>query len=208
MTSREPNWVVWARKLQAISQTGLTFSESQYDIERYEAIGELAAEIMATYSELDEQPILDFFSQDDGYATPKVDVRAAVFRDEQILLVRERRDALWTLPGGFADINDAPSAAAERETLEESGFVVKTTKLAMLLDKSHHEHAPSPRHTYKLFFLCDLLGGEATTSFETDAVDFFPLNALPELSLGRTLPSHIQRLYEHHRNPGLPTDFD
>lgn len=208
MTSHEPQWVVWARKLQAISQTGLTYTESQYDTERYEAIGELAAEIMATYSELDERAILDFFSQDDGYATPKVDVRAAVFRDDEILLVRERRDGLWTLPGGFADVNDAPSEAAERETLEEAGFVVKATKLAMLLDKSRHEHPPSPRHTYKIFFLCDLLGGEATTSFETDAVEFFALDALPPLSLGRTLPTHIQRLYEHHRNPALPTDFD
>ena len=208
MASHESNWVVWARKLQAIAQTGLTYRETEYDAERYEQINALAAEIMATYSEMDAPEILDFFAHDDGYATPKVDVRAAVFRDEKILLVRERRDGLWTLPGGFADVNDGPSEAAERETREESGFIVKATKLAMLLDKRHHEHPPSPRHTYKLFFLCDLIGGEATTSFETSAVDFFPLDGLPPLSLHRTLPSHIQRLFEHHHNPSLPTDFD
>ena len=208
MASHESNWVVWARKLQAIAQTGLTYRETEYDAERYEQINALAAEIMATYSEMDAPEILDFFAHDDGYATPKVDGRAAVFRDEKVLLVRERRDGLWTLPGGFADVNDGPSEAAERETREESGFIVKATKLAMLLDKRYHAHPPSPRHTYKLFFLCERTGGEARASFETTEVAFFPLDALPDLSIHRITANQIHRLHAHHLDPGLPTDFD
>lgn len=205
----EPQWVAWARKLHALAQTGITFNQdNQYDIDRYQQIAGIADEIMATHSELNAHAIGDFFAHDSGYATPKVDVRGAVFRNDEILLVRERRDGRWTLPGGWADVNDAPSEAVEREVVEESGFTVRATKLAMLLDKSRHDHPPSPRHTYKIFLLCDLLGGEPRTSVETDAVGFFAEDAIPDLSLHRTIPSQIQRLFEHHRRPDLPADFD
>jgi len=204
----EPDWVVWARKLRAIAQTGLTFGDSEYDLDRYRQIERIADEIFAEHAGIEHPRIADFFSRDEGYATPQVDVRGAVFRDDRILLVRERLDGLWTLPGGYADVNDSPSEAVEREILEESGFTVRATKLAMVYDKRLHDHPPSPRHTYKLFFLCDMQSGEATTSFETTAVDFFSLDNLPELSTHRITAGQLVRLWEHQHTPDIPTDFD
>lgn len=206
--THEPDWVIWSRRLQAIAQTGLTYCHEEYDRERYRQISQIAAEIMERYSEADLSYIMDFFARDDGYATPKVDVRGAVFRDDEILLVQERLDGLWTLPGGWADVNDSPSGAVEREIHEESGFVARTFKLAMVLDKSLHNPGPSPRHTYKLFFLCELLGGEALPSYETIAVSFFGLDNLPALSQGRVTEKQIERLYAHHHDRSMPTDFD
>jgi ADP-ribose pyrophosphatase YjhB (NUDIX family) len=143
-----------------------------------------------------------------GYATPKVDVRGAVFRGDQVLLVRERSDGRWTLPGGWVDIDEAPSQAVEREIREESGYEARALKLAALVDKNRHPHPPGIHHIYKLMFLCELTGGSPAPSEETDAVDFFAVQALPELSTGRTLPQQILRLYQHRLQPGLPTDFD
>lgn len=206
--SSEPQWVVWARQLRAIAQTGLAFGESEYDLDRYRQIEAIAADIFARHSAADHEQIRDFFARDEGYATPQVDVRGAVFRDDRILLVRERLDGLWTLPGGYADVNDSPSHSIEREIEEESGLQAKATKLAMVFDKRLHGHPPSPRHTYKLFFICQELGGDLQTSFETTGVDFFRLDALPELSTHRITAEQISRLWTHLNQPGLPTDFD
>ena len=125
-----------------------------------------------------------------------------------MLLVRERSDGRWTLPGGWVDVNDAPSQAVAREILEESGYQARAVKLAALVDKNRHPHPPGIHHIYKLLFLCELLGGRAATGTETDAVGFFPLTALPQLSTGRILASQIQRLYQHQRDRTLATDFD
>jgi hypothetical protein len=118
----EPKWLEWTQKLQAIAQNGLTFSENPYDIERYKVLQAIATEIMSTYSNVEHSYILDLFAREVGYATPKVDVRGVVFRDNTILLVKERQDGCWTLPGGWADIGDSPSEAAVREIFEESGY--------------------------------------------------------------------------------------
>jgi ADP-ribose pyrophosphatase YjhB (NUDIX family) len=152
--------------------------------------------------------VADMFSVDGGYATPKVDVRAAVFRDGKILLVRERIDGCWTLPGGWADVGDPPSVAAVREVKEESGFDVVVRKLLALYDRDLHGHPPIPFHVYKVFFLCELTGGTSQTSYETDAVDFFPADPLPPLSLTRTTAEEIQHMFEHHRHPDWPASFD
>ena len=145
---------------------------------------------------------------DVGYATPKVDVRAAVFREGRLLLVREKEDGCWTLPGGWADIGDSPSTAVVREVKEESGYDVKARKLLALLDRNLHGHPPIPYHAYKLFFLCDLVGGNAHAEQETDAVDFFANGEIPPLSLTRVTPAQIARLFEHSFHPEWPTQFD
>jgi ADP-ribose pyrophosphatase YjhB (NUDIX family) len=133
-----------------------------------------------------------------------------VFDQDKVLLVRERSDGKWTLPGGWVDVGDGPAFAVEREIQEESGYLAKAVKLAALVDKNNpaHGHPPSILHIYKLFFLCELTGGAPATSTETDAVEFFPVGTLPPLSTGRTTQSEIERLYQHHLNRGLPTDFD
>lgn len=205
----DPAWLSWARKLQALAQNGLHFSRDPFDRERYEQVLEVALGMLARGSDLDAAAVRHLFAHDTGYATPKVDVRGALFQEGRILLVRERSDGLWTLPGGWADVNDAPSEAVEREVLEESGFRAKTSKLLAVYDRRLHGHEPpSPRHVYKLFFRCELVGGEASTSHETDGVAFFAEDALPSLSLFRVTPSQLARLFAHERDPALPTDFD
>jgi ADP-ribose pyrophosphatase YjhB (NUDIX family) len=205
----DPQWLVWAKKLQGIAQTGLTYAGDPFDIERYESVRLVAAEMMAAGSM--EQSV-DFFvkllNKDVGYATPKVDVRAAVFREGRLLLVREREDGLWSLPGGWADIGDSPSVAAVREVKEESGYDVKARKLLALLDRNLHGHPPIPYHAYKLFFLCDLVGGSAHAEPESDAVDFFAKDGIPQLSLTRVTPAQIARIFEHSFHPEWPTQFD
>lgn len=207
--SAEPRLWALARKLQATAQTGLEFNTNEYDRERYELIAKIAAELMASHCETPIETFQKMFAVQDGYATPKVDVRAAAFRDGKILLVREAADGLWTLPGGWADVNDAPHDAVEREVREESGFHAKAIKLAAVYDRAKHPHEPPlPFHVYKMCFICEITGGEATPSHETPEVGFFAPDALPPLSISRILEFQIHRMFEHAKNPSLPTDFD
>jgi len=201
-------WLAWVRRLQAIAQTGLTFSEDTYDRERYEQIRDIAAEIMADHTGMDAAAIVDLFRGQEGYATPKVDVRGAVFDGERLLLVRERIDGLWTLPGGWADVGDSPAEAVVREIREESGYEARATRLVALYDRNKQGHPPMPFHAYKAFFVCDLLGGSAAVSHETTAVGFFARTEIPPLSTGRVTTHQIERMFAHHANPGLPTEYD
>lgn len=169
---------------------------------------DIATEIMATYSNVEHSYLLDLFSGEVGYATPKVDVRGAIFRDDTILLVKERADGLWTLPGGWADVGESPSEVVVKEVYEESGYQTRATKLLAVYDRDKQGHPPFPFYVYKLFFQCELIGGSPSSSIETEAVDFFPEDALPELSIGRVTPTQIARLFQHYRQPDLPTDFD
>jgi len=204
----QPNWLEWAQKLQAIAQTGLTYAENVFDIQRYEQIKEISADIIANYSQTDQSYILDLFNQESGYATPKVDVRGAVFRDNQILLVKERSDGCWSLPGGWADIGETASESIVKEIWEESGFRTRAVKLLAAYDRNKQGHPPFIFCVYRLFFLCEIIGGTATPSIETEAVDFFPEDGIPDLSLRRTTPTQITHAFQHHRHPDLPTDFD
>ncbi|MDX2152794.1 MAG: NUDIX hydrolase [Bryobacteraceae bacterium] len=201
--------VDWAQQLAAIAQSGLTYSLSPYDTERYEQIRGIAAGMLAAAAEGDPATFVRLLSHDRGYATPKVDVRGAAFDDDgRLLLVREREDGLWTLPGGWADVGQSARESVEREVFEESGFKVVARKLAAVLDRNKHGHPPFPFHTYKLFFLCDITGGEATPSYETPEVAFFHPRELPPLSLTRVMPSQIELLERHRADPLLPTVFD
>jgi ADP-ribose pyrophosphatase YjhB (NUDIX family) len=205
---RRPDWLRWAQRIQAIAQTGLAYAPGPYDRERYQELRELAVEMAARGTGEPESDVRVAFAAGSGYPTPKVDVRAVVFRGEEVLLVREARNGRWTFPGGWADVGDTPAAAAERETLEESGYRVRASKLLALLDKSRHAHPPSLEYAYKVLVGCELLGGEPVTSHETDAVGFYPRSALPPLDLDRTTPGQIEIAYAHAADPGRPTDFD
>lgn len=203
-----PKWLEWSNRLAAIAQNGLTFCKDPFDIERYEQIRQLAAEIAADHVDADEAHVRELFTAEKGYATPKVDARGVVFQDDQLLLVKERADGLWTLPGGWVDVWESPGEAVEREVREESGYEVRAVKLLALIDRNKHGYPPIEWHIYKLFFRCELLGGEPVTSHETLDVGFFAQNAMPPLSMSRTSPEHIDRLFEHHAHPDWPTDFD
>ncbi len=209
------SWLQWARQLQALAQTGLTYAHDPYDVERYERVRALAAEIMAAHAGVAPERVRDLFALEVGHATPKVDVRGAAFRDGALLLVRERSDGLWTLPGGWADVGEAPGAAVVREVYEESGYRTRAVKLAMLYDRDRHGHPPLPYHVYKLFFLCRVEEEPSqrpeqhgVAFAETDEVGFFRRDAIPPLSLTRVTPGEIERLFGHDANPDWPTDFD
>ena len=204
----EPNWLTWARKIQAIGQNGLAYSKDPFDIERFEELRELALEILQNYTASDLPRIRSLFAGEHGHATPKVDVRGVVFNEDAILLVRERSEGTWTLPGGWVDVNESPSESVAREVFEESGYQTKALKLLACYDRNRHPHPPHPYHVYKLFFHCEIVGGSPTTSSETDGVDFFKQDAIPELSTGRVTSAQIDRFFDFLRSPDLPTDFD
>jgi ADP-ribose pyrophosphatase YjhB (NUDIX family) len=211
MANDEPDWLTWARELQAIAQTGLTFSRDPYDRERYEALRALAAKMLAARTDAPVDRIARLFAGESGYATPKIDVRAAVFdARERLLMVRETSDGgRWTLPGGWADVNRSAAENAVKEALEESGYSVRVLKLAALWDRTRQRHPAGLFSCAKVFFVCEPTGGAAATSHETSEVGWFAEADLPrELSLARVLPQQIARMFAHWRDPALPTDFD
>ncbi|HEU0274234.1 MAG TPA: NUDIX hydrolase [Candidatus Udaeobacter sp.] len=201
------NWVNWVRRLQSIAQNGRNYCKNEFDLQRYQQIENVAAEIGATYSDGELQTIQGMFRHEAGPATPKIDVRAAVFSERKILLVKERGDG-WTLPGGWVDPGESPSEAAVRETKEESGYDVRAIKLMAIYDRDRQGHPPCPFHVYKVIFLCNLVGGSAMTSLETEAVCFFGEDELPALSESRVLLTQIRRAFSFAHDPNLPADFD
>ncbi len=207
----EPAWLAWAREIQAIAQTGLTFSTDPYDRERYVALQSLSARIFADAGGADVSVAKNLFAAQEGYATPKIDVRGAVFDSAgRILMVREVLDnGRWTLPGGWADVNLTPAENVAKEVREESGYVARARKLAAVWDRARQGHGPSPFSAYKLFFICDIVGGAAATSLETSEVAFFAEDELPaDLSTGRVLPRQPHRMFAHWRQPELATEFE
>jgi ADP-ribose pyrophosphatase YjhB (NUDIX family) len=208
----QPDWLGWVIRLQGIAQAGLELSDGPYDLERYRSLRALAAEIAAAHLELPsdaERLRLDeLLAGDGGYPTPKVDVRALVRRDGEVLLVRERVDGRWSLPGGWADVGWSPAAMVEREVAEESGYLVRARRLLALWDKARHNTGPFLNAVYKVGIACDLLGGSARPSVETLAAGWFPPDALPELSTGRITAAQIARLIELDDHPELPPDLD
>ena len=212
MSADLPPLLDWSRRLQAIAQTGLTFAKDPYDVERYHAVRQLAAEMAASgESGRGTEEFVELFARDTGYTTPKVDVRAVVFDAAgRVLLVRERSDGGWTLPGGWADVGVSPSENVVREVREESGFEVRAAKVLAVYDRDRHPHPPMREHVYKLFVRCEITGGAALQETpETRGAEFFAGDALPpELSTGRVTASQLHRFFEHYRQPDLPTDFD
>jgi len=197
-----------ARRLLALAQSGLHFTPLEYDKERYREVVDIATRLLEIDSGHPAEQLRQAWFLEDGYATPKVDVRAAIFREDRVLLVHETTDGRWAMPGGWADVNDSPAQAVEKEIEQESGFVARAVKLAALYDRNKQGHPSYFHHAWKVFFICDIVGGEARTSHETDGVEFFPLDALPELSSGRVTAAQIHRMYQHHLHRDWPTEFD
>jgi ADP-ribose pyrophosphatase YjhB (NUDIX family) len=205
----DPEWLRWVKRLQAIAQDGLTYTRDDYDAGRYEQLQEVAAEILAAHSTGGLGEAREMLSLEAGPATPKVDVRAAVFRDGgEVLLVKEPDDGRWSLPGGWADVGESASEAAVREVREESGYRVRAVRLISAYDRDRQGHPSIPYHVYKLVFLCEILDDQPSRDTEADGVGFFGENELPELSLARVTPAQIRRFFEHRRRPDLPADFD
>jgi ADP-ribose pyrophosphatase YjhB (NUDIX family) len=198
-------------RLAALAQDGLTFGADEYDRERYRQLRQLAADLFSALSGQSASELALELGRDSGYATPKVDVRGVVFDDqERLLLMREKIDGRWSLPGGWADPGESPSAAVTREILEEAGYPTLAVKLVACWDRELQGNLPPlPVHVYKLFFLCRLNGiGRPPSTLETLATGWFDIQALPPLSLGRVNHHQLERALAHYRDPSLPTEFD
>ena len=208
MSETLPRWLVWAREIQALSQTGIHYAENDYQRERYHRLSQIAAEIISEYSDVDCSRLEGIFSSQTGYATPRVDVRGAVFQDGKLLLVRERADGGWTMPGGWADVGDVPSESAEREVWEEAGLRVTARKVVGVYD-ANRTGPLEVFHAFKIVFLCDLLGGTPGPSSETSEVAFFAEDELPiPLSGERTRMRHIQDAFAVSKDEARQTAFD
>lgn len=207
MNPQPPKWLAWAREIFSLSQAGLAYSKNEFDLERYKRLQEITVEIIANQSEIAKESTLESITMQAGYATPKVDVRGAVIRDGKILLIQEKTDGKWAMPGGWADLGESPATVAEREVWEESGFRVKAEKVIAILDANRLQPFEF-YHAYKIIFLCKLLNGEPRFSNETSAVGFFDFDNLPPLSKYRTNESMLQEVLAHFKNPDRQTAFD
>ncbi len=198
-------------KLSALAQDGLTYAADEYDLDRYRQVGKLAVELLSVLSGRPAAELAVQLGRDSGYATPKIDVRGAIFDDrERVLLMREKTDGRWSLPGGWADPGDAPSTAVTREILEETGYHSSAIKLIACWDREVQANPPPlPVHVYKLFFLCRRDGAvQPPAALETLGTGWFDVHALPSLSLGRINHRQLERALAHHRDRSLPTEFD
>lgn len=200
-------WIQWAQEIFSMSQAGLTYSKNEFDIERYKRLQEITAEMIESQSEVSKESALESFSMQAGYITPKIDVRGAIIRENKILLIQEKSDGKWAMPGGWADLGDAPASVAEREVWEESGYRVKAEKVVAVIDANRIKPMEF-YHAFKIIFLCRLIGGEPQISHETLAVDFFELNNIPSLSIYRTNENMLKEVFEHIKDPARPTYFD
>lgn len=203
-----PQWLKWAREIQQLSQTGLAFAVTKYEKQRYEQLIRLTAEIIEHHTQLGKETVATVLMKQPGYATPKIDVRAAVIKDEKILLVQERTDKRWAMPGGWADVGDIPSNVAIRETKEESGYDVKPVKVIGVFDANRSGGHLELFHAFKIIFLCEFVGGKAKTSDETMDVSFYSFESLPPLSQNRTNNNHIKEIIAHLKDPSRAAYFD
>ena len=204
----EKKWLKWASEIQSIAQAGLAFSESRYDIDRYRKLRNLSVEIMNEYTEAGKEKILDLFASETGYQTPKVDIRASVFKDDKILMVREKIDGAWSLPGGWADINTSPGESAIRECLEEAGAKVKPERLIAIHLADRHCDTPYFYSIYKIFIECGLIENQFKENTETLDAAFFSLDSLPPLSVERNTRSQIEMCFEARKHKLFEAVFD
>lgn len=204
-------WLAMAKRIQAIAQAGLFYSQSPYDQDRYQELSDLSVQILSKLSDEPVEKIGTLFTEErDGYQTPKVDVRAVVFNEKnEILMVKERVDDRWALPGGWADVGYTPSEVAVKEVKEETGLDVKTVRLLAVMDKKNHPHPAEAWYVYKLFILCEKIGGEISQdTMETSDIQYFASEQLPPLSEPRNLESQIQMMFDYKNNPNKEVYFD
>jgi ADP-ribose pyrophosphatase YjhB (NUDIX family) len=204
----ETKWLSWAKRLQSIAQAGLTYSKDKYDIERFQQIRDISIEILNEYTEISNEKIKDLFCNETGYQTPKVDIRGAVFKDGKILLVKESIDGRWSLPGGWAEVNLSVKENVIKELREETGLNVVPKRLIAVLDRNKHNHPITPYGIYKIFVLCELIGGVFKKNIETVESGFFSLEDLPPLSLGRVTKEQIAMCFEAKYNDNFTAIFD
>ncbi len=201
-------WLEWAMRLQSIAQAGLTFGENRYDLDRYNQIRAISVEILQEYTGISYEKIKDLFTSETGYQTPKVDIRASVIRDDRILMVREKIDGAWSLPGGWADVNTSVSESAARECLEEAGAVVSPVRIIAIHQADRHYDFPYPYTVYKIFVECRLNEISFRENTETLEAGFFALDSLPQLSTERNTREQIEMCFSAEKKEVFEALFD
>jgi ADP-ribose pyrophosphatase YjhB (NUDIX family) len=205
---KPPAWLAWAREIQSMCQTGLAFSRTGYETMRYRRLMEIAAEMVNSQTGIPARELVENFSAQPGYATVKVDVRGAVVRDSRILLVQEKADLAWSMPGGWAHVGEHPSRMVSREVREESGLFVSPRQVVGIYDADRSPVHLDFYHAYKIIFLCEAQAGEPKPGDETVSAEFFPFDGLPTLSGYRTTRRHLSDVLALLEDPGRPTVFD
>ena len=201
-------WLEWATRLQSIAQAGLTFGENRYDLDRYNQIRAISVEILREYTGISYEKIENLFTSDTGYQTPKVDIRASVIRDNKILMVKEKIDGAWSLPGGWADVNTSVSESAARECLEEAGALVRTERIIAIHQADRHYDFPYPYTVYKIFVECRLVKIDFRENTETLEAGFFAPGSLPPLSTERNTREQIEMCFGAGKKEVFEALFD
>ena len=201
-------WLQWTSELQSIAQAGLTFSTDRYDLDRYEKIRNIVVEILHEYTEIDHKKIRELFASETGYQTPIVDIRASVFKDNRILMIKEKADGAWALPGGWADVNSSVSESAIRECSEEAGAIVTPKRIIAIHLANKHNNPDFPFTIYKIFVECELVENCFKENTETLDAQFFEADMLPELSFERNTPEQIKMCFEAKKCEIFETIFD
>jgi ADP-ribose pyrophosphatase YjhB (NUDIX family) len=197
------------KQIQSLSEIGIHYSKNDFDLKRYQEIGDLCTSALSEMTGIVEEDLKVMITESDGYKTPKVDVRAVVFNDrDQILLVKELIDGCWSLPGGWADIGYTPSEVAVKESREEAGAEVRAARLLGVLDKKCHDHPADIYYIYKIFIECEFIGWVGSDEMETSESGFFGLDQLPPLSTPRNTIGQISRLFDYHHGTVTAPMFD
>ena len=205
--NQQQKWLDWAVELQALAQAGLFYSKDIYDIERFQRIREIAAEMLVCPSGLPMERVRDLFCNESGYQTPKLDTRAAVFQNDKILLVQEK-NGLWSMPGGWVDVDLSVAENTVKEVKEEAGLDVLPKKIIAIQDRKKHNPEIYAYNICKVFVLCVLLGGKFQKNSETISTGYFSIEDLPPLSENKTTREQIQMCFEAYHAEHWDTLFD
>ncbi|MBR4545085.1 MAG: NUDIX hydrolase [Oscillibacter sp.] len=206
--NRNEQWLQWAVELQSLAQAGLHYSKDPFDVERFQRVREIAAEMLHEKSGIPAEKVRELFCAETGYQTPKLDTRAAIFRDDKILLVRERRTGNWSLPGGWVDVNLSVMESAVKEVREEAGLEVSADLVIAVQDREKHNQPVYAWKLCKIFVLCTAHGGQFEENTETTESGYFPLDALPPLSTEKNTPEQIAMCFDAHRAEHWKTLLD
>ena len=193
-------WKKWAQELQFLSQCSLAYSKDKFDRERSERIREIACEMLSFKYDIPIEKVKLDFAGELGYQTPKVETRAAVIKDNKILLVKEQFDSKWALPGGYQDVNMSIKENAIKEASEEAGAVVNPVKIIAVLDYNRHHHVNFPLGMVKVFVLCEYVSHSFVENTETLGAEFYSLDELPELSTTRTTKKQLEMCFDCYNN--------
>lgn len=201
-------WLKWATEIQSIGQIGLAYCKDKFDRERYERLRELSAEIMSEYTDIEIERVEGLFCNEEGYQTPKIDVRAVIFKKGKILLIKEGLTNKWALPGGWADINQSLSENVEREAKEEAGLNVKAKKIIAVQDRNRHNEPQFVYTIYKIFVLCDIISGEFEENIETTESGYFNICELPELDTDKINKEQVEMCFDALNKEYIESIFD